>query len=372
MIVNTQYNSNKSSFTFDDIKYNIQKNNELVSVIGVGNGEYYNLVQTKNNVFIIPQYQGYMYLITPQGTVPIMELGTPNNGWNIASECSRFDHQGSVFLFTDKNGNEYIIEAKNQIDLYNIQSNAIIHLDAHWQSLGGTIVSIDSTGYIVCLADKKNIKILKAKKDGTCTQLLYYTYSTTANEVVCAAGNNKIIVAAGEMYKEFDVDQYQRVVQVFVIDQDNLTTPPTEITLPTPLSGNLTYRLYSLYFDHFANKFVITYGINNRSHYIATSTDGETWKYKSINYNRAHESNNNIAFDQNFYYMPDYQVENYYKYDKNLNQIGSRTKIPFIEDQTSGTCGYTDNTFYVFPSTTIVKGIIGMRQQDFITINKEF
>ena len=25
MIVNTQYNSNKSSFTFDDIKYNIQK-----------------------------------------------------------------------------------------------------------------------------------------------------------------------------------------------------------------------------------------------------------------------------------------------------------------------------------------------------------
>lgn len=372
MIVNTQYNSNKSSFTFDDIKYNIQKNNELVSVIGVGNGEYYNLVQTKNNVFIIPQYQGYMSLITPQGTVPIMELGTPNNGWNIASECSRFDHQGSVFLFTDKNGNEYIIEAKNQIDLYNIQSNAIIHLNDDWQSLSGTIVSIDGTGYIVCLANEKFFKILKVKKDGTSTHLLSYTYFATATKAICAAGNNKILVAAGELYKKSDVNKYQYVVQVLVIDQDNLTTPPTEIILPTPLSGNLTYRLYSLYFDHFANQFVLTYGVNNRSHYIATSTDGETWKYKSINDNWAHENDNNIAFDKNFYYMPDYQVENYYKYDKNLNQIGKSTKIPFIEEQTSGTCGYTNNTFYVLPSTTTVKGIIGMRQQDFITINKEF
>lgn len=54
-----------------------------------------------------------MYLITPQGTVPIMELGTPNNGWNIASECSRFDHQCSVFYLQIKTGMNILLKQKS-------------------------------------------------------------------------------------------------------------------------------------------------------------------------------------------------------------------------------------------------------------------
>lgn len=75
MIVNTQYNSNNSSFTFDDETYDIQKSNQHISLIGGKPNINYTLKQTNSCIFAFTNTQDYVYCVTPQGLVPVMGLG---------------------------------------------------------------------------------------------------------------------------------------------------------------------------------------------------------------------------------------------------------------------------------------------------------
>lgn len=369
MIVNTQYNSNKSSFTFDDETYDIQKSNQHISLIGGKPNINYTLKQTNSCIFAFTNTQDYVYCVTPQGLVPVMGLGKLFFGINIVSGYSSNDIQDSVFFFQinySDTAPKYIIKAKNQMDLCNISEQSIITLKNNSTFYNDVaIVTTNNNKYIICGVTNTQIRSISINSNGDTTSLLSYSLIQSSNNCFCAAGNGKFVVATGNM--TYGV---QKVIRIYTTDSYDSTNNPTDRILVSKSStGSYDLNIYSFYFDHFINKFVIIFGSEVTYLNVGTSNDGINWDIKEIPMISSHK--NNLAFDKDYYYIINNDVENYYIYDKNFNQISKNT-IPFVDTSSinkTGSCGFANGTLYINTNET---SIMGIRQQDFITINKEF
>ena len=316
MIVNSQYNSNNSSFTFSDGNYELIERPAYTTLLGLPDRYVYTMKQTANNVFIWSDNKGdRISYISPQGVVSINSTnGNTSHTWRDVAETQT--SSGSNFAFLS-DSTIYCYRAESQLDLYSAKIDDM--LSATGISAKVIAISDETDAFNVCFVTSTHAKTGTINSNHQFVQHGNLSIDNIGGNVFCAAGNNKFVVAIGRARETSGYESIQ------IITFMGYTTTETPRSYSLDDSDNV-FNVYSLYFDHYAQQFVISYGENNGTHYLATSKDGLTWKKKSINY-AFDERKYNVAFDKTYYYVLNKDHDYISQYNKNLNMTTS-TSLP--------------------------------------------